>query len=182
MAIIKCEKGHFYDEVKYKECPHCKVPDKKEPNNSDDQKTVAKISNDNMRKKLASFVVGNDQRTVGIFSSKGKFMPVVGWFVCTDGNEKGRDYRIVSGRNFVGRSYQMDIVISDDPEISRENHCSVVYDPKTFSFNIVPGSGMVYINDKEIVNPYVLTPYDKVVLGKTTLQFIPYCKEGVIWE
>ena len=26
MGIIKCENGHFYDDVKYEKCPHCGAP------------------------------------------------------------------------------------------------------------------------------------------------------------
>lgn len=182
MAIIKCEKGHFYDDVKYTECPHCKADAKKPVQKEDDVKTIAKISSDRMKRNLASFVAGNDSKTVGVYTSKGKFNPVVGWLVCTEGPERGRDYRITSGRNFIGRSYQMDITISDDSEISRENHCSIVYDPKSMTFSIMPGSSMAYHNEKEIIEPTTVAPYDKIVLGSTTLQVIPYCKEGVSWE
>lgn len=180
MAIIKCQFGHYYDNVKYKECPHCNTDNVNESEYN--EVTIAKIAGDRMKKNLASFVAGKDERTIGIYSLKGQFKPVVGWFICTEGNEKGRDYRISSGRNFIGRSYQMDISISDDKEISRDNHCSVVFDPKSILFSIVPGESIVYHNGNELLKPMELKPYDKIILGKTTLQFVPYCKEGVMWE
>ena len=116
----------------------------------ENEKTVAKISSDKIKKNLAAFAAGGDERTISIFSSKGHFVPVVGWLVCTDGVEKGRDYRLVSGRNFIGRAYQMDVSIPDDKGISRENHCSVVYDPKTKKFCLVPGENVVFYNGEKI--------------------------------
>ena len=181
MGIIKCEKGHFYDDVKYDSCPHCKGTVSSSASVDKDEKTIAKIANDKARKSLASFIAYGDERTVGIYSSKGSFIPVVGWLVCIDGKEKGRDYRVVSGRNFIGRAHQMDITISDDPEITRENHCSIVFDPKSAIYNLVPGNSIVYCNDVEVTEPKQLEAYDKIGLGKTVLHFIPYCKEGVCW-
>jgi len=180
VAIIKCDKGHFYDNEKYDACPHCKLESSKPSN--DNEVTIAKISSDSAKKNLAAFIVGKDERTVSIFSSKGLQAPVVGWLVCVEGNEKGRDYRIKSGRNFVGRAHQMDIVIADDMEISRDNHCSVVFDPKSVSFSIVPGSGVVYKNGEKVLEPQKLEAYDKLTVGNSTFRFVPFCKEGVGWQ
>lgn len=179
MAITKCEKGHFYDDEKYETCPHCQAGSANKID--DNEKTIAKISSDNAKKNLAAFVVSKDERTVSIFSSKGIQAPVVGWLVCVEGNEKGRDYRIKSGRNFIGRAHQMDVVIADDQQISRDNHCSVVFDPKSITYSIVPGSGVVYKNGEKVLEPQVLNPYDKLTAGGSTLQFVPFCKEGVVW-
>ncbi len=181
MGIIKCDKGHFYDDVKYDACPHCAAASQSSAADDDNEKTIAKIVSDKKRNNLASFVAGNDERTISIYSSKGSFMPVVGWLVCIDGVEKGRDYRVISGRNFIGRAYNMDITISDDPEISRERHCSIIFDPKSLKFNFAPGSSVSYLNGEKVTEPVVLCAYDKITLGKTVLQFIPYCKEGVNW-
>ena len=180
MAITKCDKGHFFDDKKYPKCPHCDLEAKK-AFDDDNEVTVAKIFNDNKRKNLAAFVAGKDERTVSIYSSNGMQSPVVGWLVCTDGREKGRDYRIKNGRNFIGRAYQMDVVIADDAEISRDKHCSIVFDPKSISYSLVPGTGIVYLNGEQLSEPAQIAAYDKITLGKTTLQFVPYCKEGVVW-
>ena len=181
MPIVKCDKGHYYDNVKYEECPHCKGGAEKSHAEEENEKTVAKISSDKIKKNLAAFAAGGDERTISIFSSKGHFVPVVGWLVCTDGVEKGRDYRLVSGRNFIGRAYQMDVSIPDDKGISRENHCSVVYDPKTKKFCLVPGENVVFYNGEKITQPVDIEKYGEIKLGNTVLRFIPYCKEGVEW-
>ena len=76
----------------------------------------------------------------------------------------------------------MDVAVVDDPEICREKHCSVIFDPKNFQFTLAPGAGLSYVNEQEAVNPVGLKAYDKISLGKTTLQLVPYCKEGVEWK
>ena len=42
-------------------------------------------------------------RTVGLIRKRTGLDPVVGWLVCIAGPDKGRDYRIHSERNFLGR-------------------------------------------------------------------------------
>ena len=48
--------------------------------------------------------------------------PVCGWIVCVSGPRQGKDYKVVSGKNFIGRADDMDIQILGDNEISRRNH------------------------------------------------------------
>ncbi len=125
----------------------------------------------------------NENRTVGIFRKKIGMEPVVGWLVCTDGPDKGRDYRIISQRNFIGRSEKMDIAISGDDTISREGHAIISYNPKKNSFTIYPGEsrGIVYLNDDEVVSAIELKSYDVIELGQTKLMFIPFCGEKFQW-
>ncbi len=181
MGIVKCEKGHFYDDVKYDKCPHCSAAATGAASADQEEKTIAKIAGAKQRSSLAAFVAGNEERTISVFSKKGSFSPVVGWLVCIEGPERGRDYRLISGRNFVGRSHQMDVAIVDDPEISREKHCSVIFDPKAVRFTFAPGAGLSYVNQKEAVEPVTLAAYDEISFGKTKVQLVPYCKEGVEW-
>ena len=65
--------------------------------------------------------------------------PVVGWIVCVEGQDKGRDYRIRTERNFIGRNDSNDIVIKGDDSISRERHAIISFNPRTNSFRLAPG-------------------------------------------
>ncbi len=68
---------------------------------------------------------GGDQPTRRIGQGgPGGIDAVVGWLVCVHGRNRGRDYRIRSENNTVGRSENMDICISGDDLISRERHTS----------------------------------------------------------
>lgn len=136
------------------------------PSSEEDVKTVAVI-----RKR-----VHNDD-DVGI-------NPVTGWLVCIQGREKGRDYRIYSGNNFLGRSDVMDICIRGDDTISREKHACVSYDDKKNRFYIYQGDsrGLVYVNNEAVFIPQLLNPYDVIEVGKTKLLFVPFCTDKFIWE
>jgi len=107
----------------------------------------------------------------------------VGWLVCVEGADKGRDYRIRSEKNFIGRSEKMDIQISGDETISRENHAVVSFNPKNNAFKIHPGDGrgIVYLNGDDVDTPQELKPFDTVELGQTKLMFMPFCGERFQW-
>ena len=107
---------------------------------------------------------------------------MTGWLVCVSGPEKGRDYRLHSGRNFLGRAPQMDISIADDMEISRENHFSVVYEPKKRMYLLVPGSANIYLNGKSINKVTSLKTGNMIGVGRSEFIFIPFCKEGRDWS
>lgn len=59
----------------------------------------------------------DDDRTTAYWAKDSKVDPVVGWLVCIAGSEKGKDFRIVSERNFLGRGEGMDIGIEGDMNI-----------------------------------------------------------------
>jgi hypothetical protein len=109
--------------------------------------------------------------------------PVVGWLVCIEGPDRGRDYRIRSERNFIGRDPSMDISISGDEAISRQKHASIGFDPKKSRFTLIPGeSGRnLYLNDDETYTPTPLQAWDEIELGETKLVFIPLCGEKFQW-
>lgn len=125
------------------------------------------------------------QKTVGMFKKapSGK-SPVVGWLVCVEGPHFGEDFRIVSGRNFVGRAKTMDVSLAKDNSVSRDKHSIIVYEPMGNLFIMQAGESkeLAYLNDKVVLSPQELAPYDKIKLGNSTLVFVPLCNEGFKWE
>ena len=87
-----------------------------------------------------SYEIDND-KTVAVHVFENGIEPVVGWLVCVNGEEKGRDYRLIRGRNCIGRDSDMDVTIRKDQKVTREEHCSVVYDEKSNLTFLVPGNG-----------------------------------------
>ena len=77
----------------------------------------------------------------------------------------------------------MDVAITDDNGISRDNHAIVSYNPKNNSFKILPGDGhgLTYLNDDEVLTPMELKRGDIVEIGKTKLMFVPFCGESFKW-
>lgn len=169
MAIVKCSRGHYYDDEKYSECPMCK---NSENDNDIDVRTMAVYSVKN----------GDDEKTIGINFKKNNCDPVVGWLVCVDGPDKGRDFRIHSGRNFIGRAYKNDIPLSGDNTINRENAGYIIYEPHKNMFMAANGEGLsIYVNDTEIMKPCVLQEGDRITIGKYTLELVAYCKGDKKW-
>lgn len=179
MAVIQCSHNHYYDNEKFDECPHCQRLNQNSSN--DESATVSMDNTEEITQELQS-LIGNysEEKTVGLYARKG-FLPVVGWLVCVEGGERGRDYKINAGRNFAGRSHSMDIVLSDDPMISREKHFSIAYDPHSISYVVIPDRGDTYVNGKRITEPLSLTDGDVIEVGETKLVFIPFCTKERTW-
>ena len=124
----------------------------------------------------------DDLRTIAKYSSENGTRMVVGWLLCTEGADRGADYRLYAGNNTIGRGDAPDIRLYDDPEICRGVHCVIAYDPKQNRFFAVPGTGaVVKLNDKIINSPHSLSRYDQLELGRTSLTFVPYCDGRYHW-
>ncbi|MCD7847419.1 MAG: FHA domain-containing protein [Oscillospiraceae bacterium] len=109
--------------------------------------------------------------------------PVCGWLVCIDGPEKGTDFRIHAGYNYIGREIG-DIHISNDMQISREKHAMVAYSARSNSFVFGPADGrnIVYLNNEEVYAPTKIKAYDVIEIGTTKLLFVPLCSEQFSWK
>ena len=189
MAMKRCENGHYFESEKHTSCPSCGVA------NLHIQPTVAAGRSDLAPKQRADTptvargqvkpvaVERDPGATVGVVRKKMGIDPVVGWLVCIEGAEKGRDYRIRSERNFVGRDPKMDICIGGDDAISRDNHAVISFNPKKNTYLLTPGEGrgIIYLNEEEVATPTELMPYDMIEFGQTKLLFAPFCGDKFKW-
>ena len=123
-------------------------------------------------------------KTVSEFASKSGFDPVVGWLVCTEGVNRGKSYELFSKINTIGRGKSMDVTITGDDTISRENHAKLAYDPKHVAFQLIPAESVnnIYLNDEAVYVPAKLKAYDVIELGKHKLVFVPFCCENFDWS
>lgn len=182
MAIIRCEKGHFYDNSKADSCPYCAAKGQ-----TLEQRTVS-LGEDGEKSNTVWMetevhVSGDDQKTVGLNSPVRGNDYVTGWIVCTEGPEKGRDYRLHSGNNRIGRSSHLDVCIFTDPEISRDCHCNIVYEPIENKFYLVPeAGGLTYIGDQMLQEMKVLENGDCFAIGGSSFEFVKFCREGRTWK
>lgn len=197
MAVIQCPNKHYYDDSKFDQCPHCKKAIEKgeDPSKFAENKTVAKFSygrREEIKEEIRSGASGqslkeqikpdqNDQRTVAMFFDDRNVNPVAGWLVGIVGENKGRSFEVHMGKNFVGRSMKMDIHIND-PQVSRENHCSVIFEPNACEFYVLQGEGITYHNDSILADAKVLADGDNIEIGGSKYIFVPYCKEGRNWN
>lgn len=209
MTLVKCPNGHYYDASRFgNNCPHCgmsagenvngdqtTVPlnvagasaasTATEPLNSvavpaaatapasSTVKTSVTVDNDKTLPVTADMLDGMMERPA----------PVVGWLVCTEGVNKGADYRLHQGRNFIGRAAEMDVCIKGDNTVSRSSHAVIVYDPRGNLYLAQPGDSkeLLYINDALVLNPVELKAMDILSVGNTKLMFVPLCGETFRW-
>ncbi|KWT84929.1 FHA domain-containing protein [Candidatus Magnetominusculus xianensis] len=182
----RCPSGHYYDSDKYSNCPLCgvNIPDigSTRPKGGSRQLDIDDFPA--TRAKGARTAAHAEAQTVGVFKDKTGTEPVTGWLVCIEGTQKGKDYRLRSEKNFIGRADTMDICIKGDEAISRNNHAVISYNPKSNAFKIISGDGrgIVYLNGEEVDTVKELKPYDEIELGKTRLKFFPCCGEHFRWE
>lgn len=123
------------------------------------------------------------EKTVGTFKKKYGIDPVVGWLVCIEGPDRGKDYRLYSRINTIGRDESNDVVLEKEQTVSQKNHVRLGYDSKHNVFTMIPGDGrnMVYLNDSPLYVPQVLNAYDIIEIGDTKLIFQPLCSDQFRW-
>ncbi len=200
-SMVKCDQGHYYDQSQNTRCPFCGVGslnidatikyDKAiEPSTTakyvpsqhsgGDGDTIAYSA----KGRGTSSASSDPEATKAIWTQKIGIDPVVGWLVCIEGSYKGRDYRVRSGWNSIGRDPSMQICIAGDDTISREDHAKLFFDSKTLAFHITPGGGRsgVYVNGSAVLQPTSLQAYDKVEIGNSVLHFVPFCTAQFTWE
>lgn len=204
MAITECGNGHLYDTNQYASCPYCNgggnvinfgvMNAGSESEYSDIRTTIGKteaissytgsggsdktVAPEGYRKKSEEI-----NKTVGVFSKKINLEPIVGWLVCVEGPEKGKDYHLWARINTIGRSERMDVCIKDDQTISRENHARIAYDPKHNNFQLIPAESInnIYLNDEPVYIPAKLSAYDVIELGDSKMIFVPFCCDRFRW-
>lgn len=161
--IIHCVNGHAFSKRRYGTiCPYCNTQ------TSTKEKEDAGLTDMEIEEKLLRETI----------------KPVCGWLICVEGPRKGQDYKIVKGKNFIGRSDDMDIQILGDNEITRRNHAVIVYDPKKKETVLLPGdsNGIVYLAENAVYGPTVLKEYDKIEIGQSKFVFIPFCGNNFDWQ
>ena len=186
MEMRKCENGHYYDASIHAECPYC-TNEGVTGNSGRTIPLAQETAKANVTRPLFAAVQQQDEddgRTVALIQSSLGIDPVVGWLICVEGREKGRDYRIHSDNNYIGRSEKMDICLRGDETISRENQAVITFDASDNSYYFSPGDGrsIVRVNNTAIFQTVKLEAYDRLIIGTTELLFLPLCGEKFRWE
>lgn len=211
MDLVRCSKGHLYDQSVTKQCPQCAAEAGRpgysaEPPTPDYGETQP--VNNGFANGGADWMAdtkpvtgGFDMQEMGTNSRGGAvedydattpvsmngiagFAPVTGWLVCIDGPARGTDYRIHTDYNFIGRDENMDICIRGDQRIDRDRHAVIVYDPleRQFFFGPQNAKTVVRLNGKPVIGQAELKEQDVLTIGSTKLIFVPLCGERFNWD
>lgn len=111
--------------------------------------------------------------------------PPVGWLVVIAGPGQGASLILGNGVNAIGRDASQRLPLDfGDELISRVNHAQITYDPRGKKFYIQHGGGanLTYVNDEPVLAPRALTANTHIMLGATTLRFVPLCGEAFDWD
>ncbi|WP_068267519.1 hypothetical protein [Caviibacter abscessus] len=159
MKLKRCNKGHIFNEEKSDSCPYCI--------NNKNEKNIDILKYEKEEKTLVYMPV--------------KIEPVVGWLVCIDGVEKGKDFRIIDQRNFIAINNEIGINILTE---STEYSFTITYNAKQRIFVISPGNTneIIYLNKNAIYETTLIENYNLIELNTIKLIFIGYCGENFNWK
>jgi len=200
---------HYYDDSKHSSCPFCggnrgnedktslmpnnrrddtdKTDDtviaKKKPNieenikvNDDNPKTTVTWGN----KKHKDTTASNNETAQKDFSNA----PVTGWLVIVEGNQIGKDFRLIPSINNIGRDSSNHVSIdTGDNSISREKHCLIEYHVKSKKFYLEKVNNSTDLNGNRVGGDGIeLNSGDIIEIGNTKLKFIPFCSDEFSWD
>ena len=197
-----CSAGHVYDADQFASCPYCNRNTRAiqlgataapagygattapagygaAPAERDD--TIGQtVMPEAIRRRMEQ---ERDNRTVGELKRKLGYEPVVGWLVCVEGPEVGKDYRLYGRINTIGRAEDNDVVLAQEHTVSQKNHVRLAYDAKHNNYQLIPGDGsnVTYLNDEPLYVPQRLNAYDVLEMGETKLIFVPLCNDRFCW-
>lgn len=206
MEMKQCANGHFYDASKNPQCPYCtggsEIGVTRALGNENGIYKTAGISYADAPafpktapiSSTASSYVNNipptmplnnpeTNKTIALQVNEQGIDPVRGWLVCVNGKKKGKDFRIHSEKNFIGRSKSNDVCIDFDDTVSRECSVIVTYDARTNKFWLQSGDGKsnIYLNDNILLVPVELNSNDVITVGQTELMFMSFCNSKFKW-
>jgi hypothetical protein len=123
-------------------------------------------------------------RPTGVDPAEPATDPVVGWLVVVKGPGRGRSRPLGLGVNPIGRAAGNRVTLDfGDSGISREEHMSVVFEPRARNFVAVPGraQNLVRVNDEALLTAKPMGDGDMVMLGDTELRLVVLCGPDFAW-
>lgn len=178
MQMKPCDNGHYYDQNKNTSCPYCTPAHKLDVI---DRKTEVyqkrEISNNEVPKDVTQLLSSDN-------SAQNELL-TVGWIIITQGKRKGKSYVITYGMNSIGRGNNNHIRIdNNDNSISRERHCSIIYDfeNKLFFIQHHEGRYLTYLNGELVTTVVPLKNHEKIKIGATEFIFVALCGDDFQWE
>ena len=96
------------------------------------------------------------------------FQPCVGWVVVLNGELRGRDFRLVDGKNTIGTAADAEVVLTD-PYLS-SHHAVIRHENGEFTMVDLDSTNGTYVNERR-ASREDLIDNDKIRFGRTELKF-----------
>lgn len=130
---------------------------------------------DNEMTQVFSGISNNVEKVKRITKSMYKG-PVVGWLVAIKGPHLGQSFELYAKKNYIGRNDNNIVCLSLDKTVSRTSPLAVIFDSKKCEFIAMAGNSdqTAYINDQLVLQPIKLDANDCIVIGNTSLLFVPF--------
>ena len=93
---------------------------------------------------------------------------VVGWIVCLNGGLRGKDFRLVTGRNVIGTAADCDVVLTD-PYLSAK-HMVIRHEDGRFMLIDLDSTNGTFVNDRRATKSELIDN-DKIRVGRTEMKF-----------
>lgn len=100
--------------------------------------------------------------------NRGSFKPAVGWVVVLNGELRGRDFRLVDGKNTIGTAADCDVVLTD-PYLSSK-HAVIRHENGIFTLVDLDSTNGTFLNERKCAKDDLIDN-DKIRLGRTELKF-----------
>ena len=115
-------------------------------------------------------LVEGEEHTVALSLDEqpGDFRECVGWVVVRNGPMKGRDFRLVPGKNVLGTTADCDVVLTD-PYLSSK-HCVLRHEDGQMTLIDLDSTNGTFANNNRIVK-VSLVDNDTIRVGRTELKF-----------
>lgn len=189
MPVMKmCDKKqHYYDSERYSSCPYCKQDGKSVNPGINSMQNTSPVSPTNPVQNFNPPPTGGKvhNKTLTLGTNENSAVPfVVGWLICIEGEDYGKDFRLHAENNYIGRDNPECDINLNDGYVSGK-HFVINYDTLNgeFSIYIDGGKNAVYVNNKSLLkNTAVLKKGDIIKVGKTLLVFIPLDTSIVQWK
>jgi hypothetical protein len=171
MSFEPCPRQHYYDSVKYNECPFCP------PGGSVAVDETAPVGTESVGVVTPSSDPG---RPLELSPS---FNPPLGWLVALNGPARGQDFTLRSGLHYLSAAPAMPVFVEGDAEMRREAHAILAYDGESNRLVVRPGTGraLAYRNGEALEAKTALQNGDKITLGQNILIFIALAGDRFRW-
>jgi pSer/pThr/pTyr-binding forkhead associated (FHA) protein len=132
----------------------------------------------------ATCILSADNGDAGPVENQALKDPVAGFLAVISGPGRGSVSMLRYGKNSIGRDPSQAITLDHgDNRISRENHCTVTYDPVTRKFYLQNGEGnkLTYLEGQPVLAPTQLAAGNQIRVGDTQLRFVPLGGNDFDW-